>query len=858
MKKILLLSSIILISACKENHSEDTFLDEGVPLEMAVYRAKQLSDVVYDVFFDIPAERSAPITAELKVKLQVHDLKKPLYLDFKEDTEGIQEVVVNDKKIPIDHRKEHLIISPKYLSLGNNIVEIDFIAGELSLNRNDDYLYTLLVPDRARTLFPCFDQPDIKAYFDLTIKAPMSWEVVSGGGLLHKEAKEGFTTHKFKQTDKMSTYLFSFAAGKFDRASHEENNFAMELFYRETNPDKIQRSTKEIFDLHQRSVAFLSDYTRQEFPFQKLDFATIPGFQYGGMEHTGAIQYRESSLFLDQTATQSREIGRAKLIAHEVSHMWFGNLVTMKWFNDVWMKEVFANLMADKIINPAFPEVNHDLQFITAHYPRAYGVDRTKGANAMRQNLDNLNNAGSLYGSIIYNKAPIMMRQLETLLGSENFRNGLAEYIKAYANGNAEWPDLIEILDSKTSIDLQKWSNVWVNAPGRPRIESTVLYDDNKRITSFKIAQNAEDGSDKIWPQVFEIALIYPDSIHTIPVELLDREIGLMNANGMPKPKAILYNSDGLGYGIFPTSEAVFSEIVHLEDEAARGYAYINLYENILNGTLSPEQGLTLLSTGLQVESNELILSRITAYTRSLFWKYLNADEREKQQGAIEMAVMERLLGKETPRIKKTLFQLFTAIAYSAKGMDTLYSLWKKELVLPDLNLSEDDYTNIAMQLAVYGHPENEAILEKEYSTIKNPDKQKRFEFLKPALSLDPVTRATFFESFRKAGQREKENWVLAAASYMHHPLRQGDAIKNLGLSLEILEEIQRTGDIFFPKSWLDNTIGLYTSKTAFRMRETFLEQHPDLNPQLRMKLLQATDDLDRAQRLIKKTDPDL
>jgi aminopeptidase N len=182
------------------------------------------------------------------------------------------------------------------------------------------------------------------------------------------------------------------------------------------------------------------------------------------MEHTSAIQYRESSLFLDKNATQLQELSRAKLIAHETAHMWFGNLVTMNWFNDVWMKEVFANFMADKIVNPLFSNINHDLQFLTAHYPRAFSVDRTKGSNAIRQELNNLENAGSLYGSIIYNKAPIMMRQLELLLGEESFRTGIQTYIKTYANKNVDWNDLVLILDKKTKLDLEQWSDVWVNS----------------------------------------------------------------------------------------------------------------------------------------------------------------------------------------------------------------------------------------------------------------------------------------------------------------------------------------------------------------------------------------------------------
>ena len=156
----------------------------------------------------------------------------------------------------------------------------------------------------------------------------------------------------------------------------------------------------------------------------------MPAFQFGGMEHPGAIFYNANGLLLDESATQDQMLGRASVIAHETAHMWFGDLVTMRWFSDVWMKEVFANHMAAKIVNPAFPALNHDLRYLVDYYPSAYGVDRTAGTNEIRQPLKNLNEAGTLYGAIIYQKAPIVMRQLETLVGADGFRDGLRDYLK--------------------------------------------------------------------------------------------------------------------------------------------------------------------------------------------------------------------------------------------------------------------------------------------------------------------------------------------------------------------------------------------------------------------------------------------
>ncbi|MFV8226936.1 M1 family aminopeptidase, partial [Christiangramia aquimixticola] len=136
--------------------------------------------------------------------------------------------------------------------------------------------------------------------------------------------------------------------------------------------------------------------------------------------------------------------------------------------NDVWMKEVFAGFMGGKIANPAFPNINHDLLFLTSHYPSAYAEDRSKGTHPIRQNLDNLKNAGSLYGSIIYDKAPIMMRQLEQTMGEEAFKKGIQTYISSFANSNADWNDLITILDKESELDLAEWSEVWVHQSSRP------------------------------------------------------------------------------------------------------------------------------------------------------------------------------------------------------------------------------------------------------------------------------------------------------------------------------------------------------------------------------------------------------
>ncbi|OWW25203.1 peptidase M1 [Zobellia sp. OII3] len=836
----------LFLFSCKEPKNHLPELTNGVSLELANYRKDQVSEVEYRLKFQIPAEKTAPITSKLLLSLQISNLDAPLYLDFKEESDHLKSIQANGQTIPIVHQKEHISIAAKHLKLGKNTIEIAFTAGESSLNRNEDYLYTLLVPDRARTLFPCFDQPNIKATYSMEITAPKDWAVLCGAPEIKKEEINGFSKHYFGPSDQMSTYLFSFVAGKFKTTRKNPGKFDMTLLYRETDDNKVAYSTDTIFRLHQQSISFLEDYTHHPFPFQKLDFAAIPGFQYGGMEHVGAIQYKEEALFLDTTSTKNQKLRRLKLIAHETSHMWFGDLVTMNWFNDVWMKEVFANFIADKIANPAFPDINHDLSFMTTHYPRAYSEDRTQGSNPIRQKLDNLNNAGSLYGSIIYSKAPIMMRQLEALIGKKAFQEGIQEYITTYKNSNAEWSDLVHILDGKSDIDIEEWSEVWVNSPSRPIFHEQIVYDANQNISSFEISQTAEDNSYHVWPQTFELTLVYKDSLQKVLVDMNGSSINLPEAIGKPKPISIIYNSNGMGYGVFPIHNTKTD--LTIEDDVARGYMYINTYENTLNGALSPTTLLDFFGQKLVSEKNELLVNLLSGYTTTIFWKYLSPDERTRYQPRLADQLWSQLQSELPANIKKSLFSTFGSVAYSEESKEQLYQVWHKDLLIPNLKLNQDDYTKMAMRLALFGHSDSKSIIEQAKKAIDNPDKLAEFNFLLPSLSKDKTVRNRFFDSLTDEGNRQKESWVLQALAYLNHPLRAKERLVNLRASLDLLEEIQKTGDIFFPKGWLSNTIGKHTSAEAYTILKEFLSDNPNLEPTLLGKLMQASDDLYRVQ----------
>ena len=260
-----------------------------------------------------------------------------------------------------------------------------------------------------------------------------------------------------------------------------------------------------------------------------------------------------------------------------------------------------------------------------------------------------------------------------------------------------------------------------------------------------------------------------------------------------------------------------------LDDEVARGYSYINSYENVLNGNVNASQALEVLQTGLGSEENELIIGLMSNQIRTLFWKYLEENDRTSIQPKLQKQVLDLLQEDLPSNIKKTLFRLFSSIAYSPAGISQLYEIWSKNLTIEGLKLNTDDYANLAMNLTIYEHDRATDILATTLTSFKNPDKAERFKFLMPSLSAAEEERNAFFESLRDPENREKEAWVQTAVSNIHHPLRHESSTELLKTSLELLEEIQITGDIFFPKRWLVSTVGAYSSPEAHQIVEDYL-----------------------------------
>ncbi len=834
----------LLLTTC----TSDSKVEKGISFALASQRKQVIKEVDYGIQLIIPDKLTDSIIAKIKIDfLLIKDESKYLFLDFNESENKIQRITINRKPSKLIFENEHIVVPTGLLISGYNEIAIDFIAGDRSLNRNTDYLYTLFVPDRASSCFPVFDQPDIKASYLLELQVPLDWEAVTNSSLNTTFEEEGKKVYQFVLSQPISSYQFAFAAGKFKKTQDTESG--MTMYFRETDSAKVAANIKDIFTLHRQSIAWMEKYTDYRYPFLKFDFVLLPSFQYGGMEHPGSIFYRESSLILEPTASVNQKLRRASLIAHETAHMWFGNLVTMKWFNDVWLKEVFANFMAAKIVHPQFPEINHDLRFLMAHYPTAYDIDRSGGAHPIQQELDNLKNAGTLYGGIIYQKAPIMMRNLETWLGEENFRSGLKDYFNEYNFKNASWDDLIAKLKKYTDKDIESWSNAWIKRKGMPEVVYSFPSEYQVKISI------ANDSTANAWPQSLQFQFGGKEISEIKDIHLgkgQDETITIINSTAVNT----IPNYNGKGYGYFNADNASIKNMVvqvnHHTDPLVRAAIWLNLWEYLLRGQLQREDILDALLVGIEKEKDPIILEYIARQLNSVFWQFYTPQNRSATSEKIDMALLDRIMKETDTSLKRTLFNCFEQVALSENGKAMLKKIWNDEMTL-GLDFSEEDHIQMAYELAVREVSGHEDILKSQLKKIENPDRKEAMLFVMPSLAADEATRDAFFESLKNPQNREHEPWVLEGLRYLHHPLHSSQAVKYIKPSLEMLEEIQLTGDIFFLAGWLNEMLAGHQSSEAATTVRQFLKDNPALSANLKNKLLQSADLLFRAEQVIVK-----
>ena len=339
---------------------------------------------------------------------------------------------------------------------------------------SEKYLATTqLEATDARRAFPCWDEPNIKATFDVELVIPKGLQAVSNMPVRNEEQLgTGLKRVRFETTPIMSTYLLAFVVGELESIEKVDDGGTMHRVW--TTTGKVEQGEYALA-ISVELLKYLNKYFGIPYPLPKLDHLAIPDFAAGAMENWGAITYRENALLVDtensSAATKQRV---ATIIAHEMAHMWFGDLVTMAWWNDLWLNESFASWMGDKAVDHIYPEWEMWTQFITEDTNRGLSLDGLKNSHPIEQEVRNPAEIGQLFDAVSYSKGGAILRMLEQFLGEEQFRTGLHLYMNRHTYGNATTSDLWKAMEDESNIPVASIMDSWVQQIGYPVIDVDV------------------------------------------------------------------------------------------------------------------------------------------------------------------------------------------------------------------------------------------------------------------------------------------------------------------------------------------------------------------------------------------------
>ncbi|MBU6447820.1 M1 family metallopeptidase, partial [Patescibacteria group bacterium] len=353
----------------------------------------------------------------------------------------------------------------------------------------------------AREAFPCFDEPSHKAIFDVTLIVPKGLHGISNTmPVAVKEHSAGYEAIKFAPTPKMSTYLLAFIVGKFDYIEGKSKRGVVVRVF--ATPGKIQQA-KFALEVAKKSLDFYENYFAIKYPLPVLDLIAIPDFSAGAMENWGAITYREIALLVDPDNSSLAVKQRVALtIAHEIAHQWFGNLVTMNWWTDLWLNEGFASYAEYMAVDHIFPEWKMWEHFMVGDFATALELDALKNTHAIEVAVKHPREIDEIFDAVSYSKGASIIRMLANYIGPKNFQDGLRIYLKKHAYSNASTADLWKAFEKASGAPVSKIMSAWTKQPGFPfisaRREGRFLAIEQRRF--FKNARNYKIKGETLWP----------------------------------------------------------------------------------------------------------------------------------------------------------------------------------------------------------------------------------------------------------------------------------------------------------------------------------------------------------------------
>ncbi|MEU0657870.1 aminopeptidase N [Streptomyces lavendulocolor] len=713
------------------------------------------------------------------------------------------------------------------------------------------YLYTQYEPADARRVFANFEQPDLKAPFRFEVTAPEGWSVWSNGA---EESRDG-EVRRFARTAPISTYITCVVAGPYHCVTDTYRRGDLEIplgamcrrsLARHFDPEDVFLVTKQGFD-------FFHDNFDFPYPFGKYDQAFVPEYNLGAMENPGMVTFREEYIYRGKV-TQAAYERRANVILHEMAHMWFGDLVTMKWWDDLWLKESFADFMGSFSLAEATRFTNSWVTFANSRKAWAYRADQLPSTHPVTADIRDLEDAKLNFDGITYAKGAAVLKQLVAYAGRDAFMEGARRYFKRHAYGNTRLGDLLSVLEETSGRDMKAWSRSWLETSGVNVLTPVVAYGEDGRIAELAVLQ--EGGELRPHRAAVGLYRLSPGGelvrYARAEADITGERTVVAELAGEERPALVLVNDDDLTYGKVRFDEdslaTLRAHLGDLTDPLARALCWSALW-NLTRDAVLPARDFTALVLAFAGRESDIgVLQMLHAWTRSALVHYASPAWREEGGRLLAEGALRELRAAEPgSEHQLTWARFFAAAAASEADFQLLEGLLEGTAKIDGLDVDQELRWSFLEPLAAHGRAD-EAVIAAELArddTASGKRHQVRALASRPSEAVKAQAWAQVVESDALSNAL-----VEATIAGFSQPSQRALTAPYAAKYFEAIERVWAERSI---QIGMDVVRGLFPSlqddPSTLEATDAWLAAHESAAPALRRLVLEARDDLARALR---------
>jgi len=722
------------------------------------------------------------------------------------------------------------------------------------------YLYTQYEPADARRVFANFEQPDLKAPYRFEVTAPEGWQVWSNGA---EESRDG-EVHRFAETLPISTYITAVVAGPYHyvsdvytRTSDDGEKLEIPLgamcrkgLARHFDPDDVFLVTKQGLD-------FFHDHFDYPYPFGKYDQAFVPEYNLGAMENPGLVTFREEYIYRGKVTSASYE-RRANVILHEMAHMWFGDLVTMQWWDDLWLKESFADFMGTFSMVEATRFTNGWITFANNRKAWAYRADQLPSTHPVTADIRDLEDAKLNFDGITYAKGASVLKQLVAYVGRDAFLEGARRYFKRHAYGNTQLGDLLSVLAETSGRDMTAWSRAWLQTAGVNVLTPVVTYDGQGRIAELAVTQEAAASHPELRPHRVAVGLyrLSPEGelvrFARAETDVAGERTVVAELAGSERPDLVLVNDDDLTFCKIRFDEGSLATLrEHLgdiTDPLARALCWSALWNLTRDALLPARDFVSLVLSFAGRESDIGVLQMLHAWAQSALVHYAAPAWREEGGPALAGGALAELRRAEPgSQHQLTWARFFAAVAASDADFQLLGGLLDGTAVIEGLDVDQELRWAFLSPLASHGRAD-ETALDAELARddtasgkrhhvrclASRPSEAVKAQAWAAVVESDKLSNAFVGATIAGFGQPSQRELLAPYTASYFEAIERVWAERSIQIGMDVVKGL-------FP--------GLQDDPATLSATDAWLTSHPDAAPALRRLVLEARDDLARALR---------